>query len=113
MNNNRPRGATGLRLNREKLTELVGRELAYADNVLIKVSEGYAVVNTEGVGMAERDRTVGVYCLGAFEYVIVHVDVDELAQLTEDEVDLADFIRTFGGRLNANHYTWFRRVTGN
>ncbi|MGO2822526.1 MAG: hypothetical protein ACTIA5_17150 [Brachybacterium tyrofermentans] len=80
--------------------------------MLLAVNHGeLAVVNREGVGcISGDDKTVGVYFdLGGMWDVIPlpHSVIAHAA--TEEKVDLADGIRTFGGRLDSNHYTWFSR----
>lgn len=42
------------------------------------------------------------------------ITADEFASCTVDgpPIDLADFIRTFGSRLDVNHYMWVRKLGG-
>lgn len=39
-------------------------------------------------------------------------DQFDLCKLDGDPIDLADHIRTFGARLDSNHYQWVRRLGG-
>lgn len=71
-----------------------------------------AVVCSEGVGWQEDDKDglvpffvdFGHYGSHALK-VRVHPRVIE-ACVTDETVDLADFIRTFGARLDSNFYLW-------
>lgn len=55
--------------------------------------------------------TAYIICQEGVGHAIMAADVD---QCTPDgpPVDLADFIRTFGHRLDENHYMWVRKLGG-
>ena len=71
----------------------------------------FALINSEGVGSWSDDGYLLVhYTIGHYGMVIhsVKVPLSQIEDLdTEhDQVDLADFIRTFGARLDNNHQIW-------
>ena len=74
----------------------------------------YALVNTEGVGSTRVPSTnaINVWAEQAFWGFKVQVGIPMLEGFANsgEEVDLADHIRTFGGRLDSNHYRWVRWV---
>lgn len=55
------------------------------------------------------DDTVHLICSEGVGCAITAEDIDRMKMVGEP-MDLADFIRTFGGRLDANHYMWTRRL---
>lgn len=73
-----------------------------------------AVVNVEGVGhIADENEKVNIYFTQYMSYIEVEIDLSELGgAVTDKEIDLADGIRTFGSRLDSNHYRWFHRYEG-
>jgi len=62
------------------------------------------------LAMRESD---GAYFLVNYEGVGYQIDGNEKVKLDEigEPVDLADWIRTFGDRLDSNHWHWFNRLT--
>lgn len=69
------------------------------------------VICSEGVGWeVTEDRPLIVDTFGG-EYVMPLTEVRERAENGTD-VDLADHIRTFGSRLDSNHYMWTARLSG-
>ena len=76
-----------------------------------------AVVNDEGVGGYESEDQVRVWFTYGKEGMFYHdvlVPVADILGASEmpEEVDLADFIRTFGARLDSNHEIWARWALG-
>lgn len=75
-------------------------------------SEGkeFALINDEGVGGYGIDEVLAYYTIGEHGMYIYSVKVPVMALEDIDtehkKVDLADFIRTFGGRLDNNHQAW-------
>lgn len=123
--NTRPRGARTTILD-NKVLAAAGRkayqaaynepcdtlEVGYSQNMLFAVDRGIgAVVNDEGVGAEFTDEdTVNVYYRLGISIFPLAIPVDDINNaVTDERVDLADGIRTFGARLDANHATWFRR----
>ena len=80
--------------------------------------ERLAIICQEGVGWVPDDRDL--YPIhydfgdGAGYQGMVRVGAGRVEReaLTEEEVDLADFIRRFGERLEGNFWTWYERLTG-
>ena len=80
-------------------------------HMLIAVDRGLgAVVNREGVGdrFNHETETVDVYFSNGYSVFPLALSIDEIAYAaTDDLIDLAEGIRTFGARLDSNHATWF------
>jgi hypothetical protein len=82
------------------------------DSVLLLSQGGdkFALINDEGVGGYEHDGVITAWFSRKNSYLIESVDVPVLALESIDEhhdkVDLADFIRVFGDRLDSNHSIW-------
>ena len=82
-----------------------------------QASLAIAVINDEGVGGFEEEDLVRVwFTYGEMGLYIMDVlvpvnDILEAREMSE-EVDLADFIRTFGARLDSNHELWARWALG-
>lgn len=93
-------------------TSVTPADIKPYDSVLLLSQSGdkFALINDEGVGGYEHDGVVTAYYTYKNGYVIEATDVPvlELESLDEhhDKVDLADFIRVFGARLDGNHETW-------
>jgi hypothetical protein len=72
------------------------------------------VICSEGVGWEvtdDRPLTVQTYAGTTYELSLFDVQWRAAADDASD-VDLADHIRTFGSRLDANHYGWVARLSG-
>ena len=125
--NDRPRGAMGYPLDSEKL-KLKLREAINPDTpidqwhaltaVLVYGDDkSWAVVNTEGVGSYADDYDGGAdvwfsYAHGRLDCEkLSFTDVQDALTVNAAPVDLADFIRTFGARLDNNHALWFNFAT--
>ena len=124
----RNRGAIAKKLDNNAVLEEARKAFAIANpaedaerlrniynHMLFTVNHGeIAVVNTEGTGcIADEDGNIGLYF--SYDFLITRVDlkVEDLGgAVTETEIDLADGIRTFGSRLDANHSTWFNKYDG-
>lgn len=89
----------------------------FTPNMLLPVNHGErAIVNSEGVGaIADEHEIVDVYFTYAHYTVIkVALTLDEIAAAsTEETIDLAHGIRTFGDRLDTNHWRWYSRYDHN
>lgn len=85
-----------------------------APQMLFTVDDGHAaVVNVEGVGEVAKGDTIGVYFSEGFGVFPVALPVDAVvAAGTEETIDLAAGIRTFGSRLDSNHHQWWWRYSG-
>ena len=92
-------------------------DLYVLDQVLIEVldDEGYpdhAVVMTEGVGHhTGPGNTLGIYCqAGRSVHLFALPLYVKRIPVKDDQVDFAEFVRTFGGRLDANWSMWEGRM---
>jgi len=122
--NDRQRGATGYVLDTDKLTAVLRRVTGIENakawgNPVLVYGEGksWAVVNTEGVGGKaddydtparvwwDRDRGDDYFDARLSDDVVPFNDIQEC--VTDELVDLADHIRTFGARLDNNHAIWY------
>lgn len=124
---NRPRGAFGYPLDSavlaQKLRQVVNPDTPldnwHALKSVLVYGDGksWAVVNTEGVGAYadDYDGQADVW----FVYAHGRLDCDKLSFTDVHDalvagaapVDLADFIRVFGDRLDSNHALWFNFAT--
>ena len=118
-------GINACQLDRTKLAELIADALVEQgrtsvnpadiipyDSVLLLSQGGdkFALVNDEGVGGYEHDGVVTAYYTHKNGYIIEAIDIPVLELEGIDDhheiVDLAEFIRVFGGRLDSNHELW-------
>jgi hypothetical protein len=80
--------------------------------VIVNTPKGLATICNEGVGWFKNDD--GTYVVtGYMGYsdVVYRITEDELLSLVSSEqVDLAEFIRVFGARLESNFYLWYEQV---
>jgi hypothetical protein len=122
----RTRGIFACKLDDRKLADLIAdarieagekivepKDIYPEPSVLALNAQGseFALINSEGVGSWSSDGyLLAHYTLGQYGGIIesVKVPFTQLEDLdTEhDQVDLADFIRTFGARLDNNHQIW-------
>lgn len=81
--------------------------------MLLRVDHGEAaIVNNEGVGnVADEHSIVDVwFTYNQYELLEVSLPLNEIADTaTDDKIDIAFGIRTFGDRLDSNHYRWYSR----
>ena len=122
---NRPKGALAYPLNSAELASIIEDDLrkqGYEPNGTIDVypsalvygsDTNWAVVNSEGVGSqaVDYDGTVVVsFSIGAYDMLIRDHEFSfhEIeGALLGTNVDLAEFIRVFGDRLDSNHSLWY------
>lgn len=74
-----------------------------------------SVINGEGVGCtATAEGTVGVYFDNGGTWFALDLAVEDVLHSTGEQtpIDLADGIRTFGARLDANFSNWRYRLLG-
>lgn len=116
----RPRGAEAFLLDNDALiraarpvyAEMGGNPdhlTSIYTQMILAVERGLpAIVNSEGVGaMLSEDDTIGVYFAAQMSIVRIDIPFDALNNAVTDEViDLADGIRSFGSRLEANFHRW-------
>ena len=116
----RPASVAGLLLNLDELRGIIHGELTAQGRdidineiepekaVLIYNQSGKpAVVNTEGVGSYAEDGGISVWYSIGFYLDSVDIEVETLEQATtHTEVQLNEFIRTFGDRLERNFFQW-------
>tara|TARA_R110001606_G_C14898706_1_gene593691 strand:+ start:67 stop:492 length:426 start_codon:yes stop_codon:yes gene_type:complete len=129
----RPRGVEGYTVARDELRALIVSALDKAQTssiksevdpesfhpeecIIIANTQGApALVNTEGVGgfanlTKGSKATIEVwFSIGEYGY-LRSIDLpvhDVIALSTSTPHDLADFIRTFGDRLDTNHSLWY------
>ena len=125
----RRRGATATVLDREMLLVAAREQFPsqYPDfaeeagglthgpghQMLLETADGLAVVNSEGVGNGTVDGTISLHFSYGFTWTPVTLTVEQVeAAKTSETIDLADGIRTFGDRLDSNHFLWWSRATG-
>ena len=128
----RKRGALAAQLDSERLLEL-GRDavaaqyptadlstlrVEYEPQMLVTIPDPElaksAVVNREGVGHIQQEDTVAVYFSDGFTAFPIDLPIKEVRACwdLETTIDLADGIRAFGARLEANFHTWHSKATG-
>jgi len=87
--------------------DLVGEQMVVANTV-----KGLATVCSEGVGWWKNDD--GKYLVGAwvrYSNPTFYLTEDELLScLSSEQVDLAEFVQTFGSRLENNFDLWYNQV---
>jgi hypothetical protein len=96
-------------------TRLDNTEITYDPMVVVNGDKGIATVCTEGVGwfidgegLLPVNYHVGQFCSGYLD-----ITPEELMPLISNEtIDLADFIRSFGDRLENNFYSWVGYARG-
>ena len=80
--------------------------------VVVNTPEGLATICHEGVGWFKNDDDnylVGAYV--GYNNPTFFVTEEELLSFVSDEqVDLADFINRFGDRLESNYSIWYNQV---
>jgi hypothetical protein len=121
----RPKGALAYPLNSAELASIIEDDLrkqGYELNGTIEVypsalvygsDTNWAVVNSEGVGSlaVDYDATVTVhFSIGAYDMLIREHEFrfhEIEGAMLNNNVDLADFIRVFGDRLDSNHSLWY------
>lgn len=122
----RTRGVMACKLDDRKLADLIAdarieagepiiepKDINPEPAVLALNAEGdaFALINSEGVGGFQSDGCLrAYYTIGRYGAMIhsVRVPVEAIEDIDtdHDQVDLADFIRTFGARLDNNHQIW-------
>ena len=96
---------------------------AIGDHALVKVDNKLYMLNTEGVGSdidlddPEDSMTIELYAemgesRGMMPFVGLGIKDLEDIPLKDEAVNLADFIRTFGSRLEENFRVWNRELSG-
>lgn len=93
----------------EYLSKIVPDYYGKADYMAVVVTKkGLATLCTEGVGWnADANGKVPINCSWGMSTGYIDIPVEDLDSLVSDEmVDLADFIRVFGDRLESNFYIW-------
>jgi hypothetical protein len=87
--------------------DLVGEQMVVANTV-----KGLATVCSEGVGWWKNDEDK--YLVGAwvgYSNPTFYLTEDELLScLSSEQVDLAEFVQTFGSRLENNFHLWYDQV---
>lgn len=82
---------------------------------VVQTKGGIATICSEGVGWMENqfgELTIQVYRDGFITYLEVPTVFVVGALANGTEVELADFIRTFGARLDNNFYMWKNQIDG-
>jgi len=80
---------------------------------VVRTAEGLATICTEGVGWQELNGQLGIEIRS--NYMTQYPDIDTqlvLDNLAQDTVELGDFIRRFGDRLETNFGLWRRAIDG-
>ena len=80
--------------------------------VVVNTPEGLATICNEGVGWFKNDD--GKYLVGGwvgYSNPTFYLSEDELLSfLSSERVDLAEFIRSFGDRLETNFDIWYYQI---
>ena len=82
---------------------------------VVQTKGGIATICSEGVGWMENqfgELTIQVYRDGFITYLEVPTVFVVGALANGTEVELADFIRTFGARLDNNFHIWKNQIEG-
>ncbi len=116
----RIRGTVVHLLDPEKTTEFLKDRLnnpdAYSQPMtVVNGNKGIATLCTEGVGwFVDENGVLPInYYVGQFGSGYIDITPEELMPLISNETtDLADFIRTFGDRLENNFYSWVAYASG-
>jgi hypothetical protein len=116
----RVRGNVVHLLDPEKTTKFLQTKLDNPDiksdsMVVVNGDKGVATVCTEGVGwFIDGEGLLPVnYHVGQFGSGYLDITPEELMPLISNEtIDLADFIRSFGDRLENNFYSWVGYARG-
>jgi hypothetical protein len=109
----RQRGVTVEMLDHDKLVAACKAEgiaaPGYSTNGLLRRLDGGAAVIISSEGVSASAILMGRVYLDTetFEWQSLPLDVAESCRNGETQ-DLADLIRTFGSRLESNHYAWFQ-----
>ena len=79
---------------------------------IVNTAEGLATVCREGVGWFQNEE--GKYLVSGwvgYSDIVYRITENELLScLSNEQVDLADFINRFGGRLETNFDIWYYEV---
>ena len=80
--------------------------------VVVNTPKGLATICNEGVGWWKDDN--GKYLVSGYvgySDVVYRITEKELLScLSSKQIDLAEFINTFGARLENNFYLWYNQV---
>lgn len=83
---------------------------------VVKTKNGLATICSEGVGWEENQYGELIIEVWVDNYMRDYIDVPKafvIGALTDGtEVELADFIRTFGARLDNNFHIWKNQIEG-
>lgn len=84
--------------------------------VMVRTKDnGYAVVCNEGVGWNVNPAGYMPIMVWTSGYRQDYIDLpfrDVLAHVSDDTVDLAEFVRMFGARLENNFHIWYNATNG-
>jgi hypothetical protein len=105
------------KIDNDKLTKVLiskrGKDDIEAESmVVVNTHKGLATICHEGVGWWKNDEekylTAGYV---GFNNIVYYLTEDELLScLSSEQVDLAEFINTFGDRLETNFDLWYSQV---
>lgn len=114
----RTHGSTGIILDSAKIQSYLDAhaggakvygELLYLTHLAVRANGRSAVIGTEGVGtyVEMNSDYIPVYVLFGFQWDEVAIPKDVIfGAFTDERADVADFVRTFGSRLDVNAYIW-------
>jgi hypothetical protein len=106
------------RMDKTKATKIIqamsGSDIIEAENmVVVNTRKGLATICTEGVGWFKNDEDK--YLVGAWiDYSnpsFYFTEEQLLSCLSDEKVDLKDFINTFGDRLENNFSIWYSYIS--
>lgn len=99
-----------------KLTELLiskrGKNDIEAESmVVVNTPKGLATICTEGVGWWEGEKGYLVGGYVGYANITYYLNKDELLSvLSGDQIDLSQFVNSFGDRLEVNYDLWYHQV---
>lgn len=108
----RPRGIKVRTLDAEALKALTGASPVYSLAYAEQGGTSYLLCS-EGVGwvISESEPAEFDAWFPGMSQGLCRLPFATVRALATDEIDLADFIRVFGSRLESNFYGWHRRLT--
>jgi len=80
--------------------------------LVVNTAKGLATICSEGVGWFKNDNDM--YLVGFYQGYSnpsLHITEDELLScLSDTDIDMAEFINSFGDRLEVNYDLWYDQV---
>lgn len=80
---------------------------------VVRTDDGLATICTEGVGWMEENGKLTIGIASAF--VVEYIDYEPatvLKFISDETVELSQFVRVFGDRLENNFHLWKNKIDG-